>query len=258
MSPFARARVPELEQGSNIPPQDLITFIDGLNEALMASPGVRATNSVGNVVGMSDFGPIRLLGAGLNAAASHSAAGASDMRIKNHMNKANAELFRPRGLYAQICKTEKMLGYIGRDGQKEAFALQQQRIMVENARAPFNGTESAAISQRMAALGDRVMQLSFQGVEVAALQDGWLNKAGAWTTRRSEKKRLDKMIEKQGKHDYKSLKRANKGKHCKDIKMNRRSTREAEKVGKMLWVVICTADAIVPGDDEWERGSPVL
>lgn len=252
MSPFARVRVPELEYQAQIPPQQLIEFIDGLNEAFMVNHGLQATNTAGSIVGLVPMGTTRLISAGLHAAAGMSASSTTYKRTEAYMAKSNAEIFSPRGMHAQICKTEKMLGYIGMAGQTDIFNRQQHLIMVQNAHAPLQGMEANPIRQRMTALGDRAMQLSFDNVDVAVLPNNWTTKAGAWT----EKRQLEKMVAKRDKREEKCLRRERKGKCChEELKNHRRDGRDANKLNKLLWLVITTNKEAAPGDNEWQSRS---
>ncbi|KAL2787694.1 hypothetical protein BJX66DRAFT_341006 [Aspergillus keveii] len=206
MSPFVRARVPELELLHKISSHELIVFIDQLNEAFMAKPTLQAANTAANVGGMAPSMIVQLVSVSVNVAAGVGASVTTKMRTKKYLAKANDELFHPWGLHVQMCKTDKMLEYAGLGGQENVFVRRRYEEAFHDAqRVPIVGpmgpspSESCShpIMQRMSSLGDRVMVLSFDGVENATMPDGFWKKWGAKEARKAEQKQYEMMKDQQ-------------------------------------------------------------
>lgn len=256
MSPFVRARAPELEHQYGLPSSQLLAFIDGLNEAFLANPALQVTNTIGTIVSFVPLQSTQILGASLNAAAGLGTAGVSIVRTKRYMAKANETIFGPRGLHAQICKTEKMLAQIGMAGESPVFARNQVQAMLGSARA--DEPSRIAIMKRMEALGDRVMSLSFERIEAPVVPENWLKKVGAFAAQRAEKKQLGKLEKQQVKADKKEarlekriVKSERRLQSPRDGKSTRRERKEAKKINKIYWILILPAEASPLGDDDW-------
>lgn len=196
MSPFARARARDLEAQTGLTQVDLLCFIDGLNEAFLANPALQATNKIGMLVSFVPLVTAQIVGAGLQVAAGLGSAGVSAVRTKQHLKKANEVIFNPKGLLVRVVKTDKMLSLVGvRDSM--VFSEEQFRVLV-------GGDESQSQSPlvtRMAALGDRVISLTFD--ELAAPADdehNWMKKWGAYSAQQAEKKQLEKLQKEETRH----------------------------------------------------------
>ncbi|KAF7712807.1 Uncharacterized protein PECH_002591 [Penicillium ucsense] len=189
-SPFIRAHAPELEQQCGLSSREMLAFIDGLNEAHMANPFLQATNTIGSLVGMVPLQTAQIVGTSLSVAAGLGTAGVAIVRTKKYMTWANEAIFKPKGLHAQLCKTEKMLGQIGMEGQKDVFAQMQYQTVMDS--AVLNEPSARAIAKRMNALGDRVLPLSFENIEALVSPENWAKKIGSWSAQRAEKKQLEK------------------------------------------------------------------
>lgn len=144
------------------------------------------TNTIGTIVGFVPLQSTQILGASLNAAAGLGTAGLSIVRTKQFLKKANETIFRPKGLHTQICKTEKMLTQIGITGERAVFARGQVQAMIGSLRA--DEPSRNAIARRMEGLSDRVMGLSFEGVEAPVVPNSWMKKVGSFAAQRAEKK----------------------------------------------------------------------
>lgn len=87
----------------------------------MANLALRATNAIGSPVGLVPLQTAQIVGGSLNLVAGLGSAGVSIVRTKQYMTKANETIFKPKGLHAQICKTEKMLDRIGLANKAAVF-----------------------------------------------------------------------------------------------------------------------------------------
>lgn len=276
MSPFVRARIPELE--TTISSHELIVFIDELNEAFLANPALQTADHLANIGGFVPAASVQMISLGVNIVAGVGSVAVTKVRMKNYLAKANEELFGPRGLHVQVCKTEKMLGYVGLDSKSSPFVRQQYRTVLENAQiqqmnTPVSPTGDSAhpIMGRMNALGDKVMALSFENVEEATVPDGFMKKWGAKAANKAEQKQINKMTKEQAKEEEKRLKeqakkeekaakRVAKGKaeyvekdEEKDHKKaEKKERKKAKKINKILWIVITRVEQSAGGDDDWD------
>ncbi|CAG8089472.1 unnamed protein product [Penicillium olsonii] len=259
MSPFVRVRVPQLEQ--QISSHELIIFIDELNEAFLANPALQATNQAANIAGMAPSMIVQLVGVGVNVAAGISSTVTTKTRTKKYLAKANKELFHARGLHVQMCKTDKMLEYAGLGGQENVFLRQQYRESTEHAmqmRIPMNGPMGSAetanhpIMHRMAALGDRVMPLSFDYVEAATKPEGFWKKWGAKEATKADQKQMEKMMKEQAKEERRS---GRGGGRLSSRRQERQGKKKAKEANKILWIVIAPKANQAGGDEEWDSGS---
>ncbi|KAJ6047550.1 hypothetical protein N7460_003697 [Penicillium canescens] len=206
MSPFARPRVPELEPQTGLSERELLNFIDGLNEAFMANPALRATGQIGMMVGFVPLATTQIIGNSLEAAAGLAGAGVSAVRTK------------------QVVKTEKMLSLIGVGG---SFSSDQYSALVGRHSSDVGSSTGGSgsriyspeqtvtqmqrpLEKRMALLGDRVMRLSFDNVASPAEANNWIKKWGTYSAQRAEQKQLQNLKEKEEKQSRKSDKAARK------------------------------------------------
>ncbi|KAJ5248775.1 hypothetical protein N7468_000226 [Penicillium chermesinum] len=255
MSPFVRVRVPELE--SKVSAHDLIVFIDGLNEAFMANPALQTANNVANIGGMAPSAIVQLVSVGVNVVAGVGSAVTSKVRMKKFLEQANKDIFEPQGLHVQVCKTEKMLGYIGLGGQDNVFARQQYKNAFESAQQVEMGGQMQdmehPIMKRMSALGHRVMPLSFQGVEPQATPDGFWKKWGSKEAEKAEKKQYEQMQKDKEKEARRAGRRS--GGRAASRRQEKNDQKKEKEAKKVLWIVIAEKSLIAGKDDEWDSDS---
>ncbi|KAI3265389.1 hypothetical protein CBS147309_6282 [Penicillium roqueforti] len=242
MSPFARVRVPELEH--QISSDELIVFIDELNEAFLANPALQAANNAANVGGMAPSMIVQMVSVSVNVVAGVSSSVTTKVRTKKYLAKANEELFHPKGLHVQMCKTDKMLEYVGLGDQENVFVRQQYQDASESNNHP--------IMQRMSLLGNRVMSLSFNNVKEPTMPDGFWKKWGAKEASKAEQKQNEKMIKDQARQDRRSGRRGDRGTTRRQERQEKKKTKEANKI---LWIVIAAKEESAGGDDEWDSES---
>ncbi|KAF7351379.1 hypothetical protein MSAN_01569600 [Mycena sanguinolenta] len=115
-APFCRAYNPTLES-VDIPQEQLLAFIDGLNLAMTASPPLRVVNVVGMAIGfvqvVSKLSEIpyhwaMLAGAAIQVGAQTGMRALSKTLTDRYLRTANIRLFKPRGLSVRICTTAAM------------------------------------------------------------------------------------------------------------------------------------------------------
>lgn len=79
---------------------------------------------------------------------------ATSILRKQYMTQANDNILRPRGLHAQICRTEKMLVRTRVRCDVSVFAQGQYRAMIDGVRMGNASRDHLAMG--VEALGDRV------------------------------------------------------------------------------------------------------
>lgn len=194
-----RVRVPE-EQNYGIGHHEWIVFLDEFNEAWMANPALQVANQAGNIAGMAPSMIAQIVGVGVNVTASIGSAVTTKVRTKKYLAKANEELFNPKGLHVQVCKTEKMLEYVGLSGQdNNVFSRYKQAFEYTQTNAPMmQGNNNILTLQRMQSLGNRVMTISFENVQAPTKPDGWMKKWGAHEAQRLNRSRMIRMLGRTG------------------------------------------------------------
>lgn len=226
MSPFVRSRAPELEEQYGLSPNELLTFIDALNESFLANPALQAVGAVGSIVGFVPLASTQIASSAMSLAAGLGTAGVSFVRTKRFMKKANETIFKPKGLHVQLCKTDQMLNHIGMANNGAVFAGQQSQAILENVQTEAGQNP---ISRRMEVLGDRVTKLTFDDVNAPIAPDNWMKKVAAYSAQRAESEQLEKLNKKQVKSERKP------GKHeRKASKAEYKQNRADEKVEDLM------------------------
>ncbi|KAF4945216.1 hypothetical protein FGADI_12115 [Fusarium gaditjirri] len=253
MSPFVRVRVPELEH--QISSHELTIFLDELNEAFLANPALQAANNVANIGGMAPSMIVQMVSVGVNVAAGVGSSVTTKVRTKKYLEKANETLFHPRGFHVQICKTDKMLEYVGLAGQENAFLRQKYDYLFQDTQqVPVNGpvgiseNSNHPVMQYMSPLGNRVMSLSFDNVERATMPDGFWKKWGAKEASKAEQKQIDNMM----KDNAKGGRSRRTGGRGTSRRQKRQEEKKAEVSKKILWIVIAAKEESAGGDDDWD------
>jgi hypothetical protein len=204
MSPFVRTRAPELEQHYGISSSELVAFIDSLKRSIHGKSSIASHRRYRHYSGLCSLQTTQIVGASLNVAAGIGTAGVSIVRTKRYMKKANETVFMPKGLHAQICKTEQMHTQIGMEGYSVVFAKRQFQAMIGSAQA--HEPSGNAIARRMESLGDRVMSLLFDKIPAPVSPNNWAKKLGSFSAQHAKKKQLKELEKKQTKAQEKAEK----------------------------------------------------
>ncbi|KAJ6582909.1 hypothetical protein DFH09DRAFT_911858 [Mycena vulgaris] len=106
-APFARGYNPLLES-VDLPQEQLLAFIDGLNLALTASPPLRVVNLAGMAIGFVPYHWAMIAGAAIQVAAQTGMRILSKTLTDRYLRAANLRLFKPRGLSVRICSAAAM------------------------------------------------------------------------------------------------------------------------------------------------------
>ncbi|KAJ7359636.1 hypothetical protein DFH08DRAFT_846615 [Mycena albidolilacea] len=106
-APFCRAYNPILES-VDLPQDQLLAFIDGLNLAMTASPPLRVVNIIGMAIGFVPYHWAMAAGAAIQIGAQSGMRILSKTLTDRYLRTANLRLFKPRGLSVRICTTAAM------------------------------------------------------------------------------------------------------------------------------------------------------
>ncbi|KAJ6471195.1 hypothetical protein DFH09DRAFT_954494 [Mycena vulgaris] len=115
-SPFARGYSPELQTSTGISQAELLSFIDGLNLAMTASPPLRVVNFAGMVIGFVPYHWAMIAGAVMQTAAQTGMHILSKTLTDRYLRAANLRLFKPKGLSVRLCTTAAMQHLVMRTG----------------------------------------------------------------------------------------------------------------------------------------------
>jgi len=233
-SPFSRAYSPLLAQNS-ISQEEILTFLDGLNEAFIAAPAFQVASHVGNVMSfVHAVPPVQWAGMGLAVGAGLASTATSWTRARAFVKTANKEMFSPNGLKCKVLKTKKMMVVVGHG--EEVLRLPPLEILDE---------ETAAESEdprlrRIRALGDRVAPLKFDGLpDPEELDNGWKrmgSKSAQKKDAKMQKKLMKGRVEGAEKFDEKTLEAEKEArKYDKELmKVERERQKEVAKAEKKL------------------------
>ncbi|KAJ7108714.1 hypothetical protein C8R44DRAFT_635923 [Mycena epipterygia] len=106
-APFARGYNPALES-VDIPQEQLLAFIGGLNLAMTASPPLRVVNLAGQVIGYVPHHWAMIAAIAIQTAAQTGIRILSKTLTDRYLRAANLRLFKPRGLSVRICTAAAM------------------------------------------------------------------------------------------------------------------------------------------------------
>ncbi|KAF9070171.1 hypothetical protein BDP27DRAFT_1324409 [Rhodocollybia butyracea] len=118
-SAFARGYNLALET-VGITPEMFLSFIDGLNLAIVASPPLRVVNMVGQVIGFVPYHWAMIASAAISTSAQVGMRVLSKTLTDRYLRAANLNLFRPRGLSVRLCTTPAMLRLVAPPGSGSA------------------------------------------------------------------------------------------------------------------------------------------
>jgi hypothetical protein len=214
----------------------------------MATPALQAANQAGNIAGMAPSMIAQIVGVGVNVAAGIGSAVTTKVRTKKYLAKANEELFNPKGLHVQVCKTEKMLEYVGLNGLDNVFSRYKQAFEYTQMNAPMTQGNNNPTMQRMHSLGNRVKTISFDGMEAATKPEGWMKRWGAHEAQKAEQKQSDK----NARDDRRAARRAGRGSSRREERKEKKKEKETKKI---RWLVITPKEQVAGNDDDWDSDS---
>ncbi|KAG7446585.1 uncharacterized protein BT62DRAFT_932022 [Guyanagaster necrorhizus] len=115
-SSFARGYNDVLAEAVDIPQAELLSFIDGLNLAMTASPPLRVVDTAGMIIGLIPYHWTIIASAAMQTAAQTGMRVLSKSLTDRYLRAANQRIFKPRGLSARLCTTNAMMKLISGEG----------------------------------------------------------------------------------------------------------------------------------------------
>ncbi|KAF7556220.1 hypothetical protein G7046_g6367 [Stylonectria norvegica] len=111
-SPFLRAYPPVLAE-FDISSDTFLEFVDHLNRVAVASPPLQVLGLAGNIVGMVPLMAAQVVGTAVDVVSTIATVAISKTQVAAVLKQANASLFGPRGLNAQIAKIDAVAKLAG-------------------------------------------------------------------------------------------------------------------------------------------------
>jgi hypothetical protein len=111
-SPFLRAYPPSLE-AYDIPASTFLAFLDTLNRVSVKSPPLQVLGTVGNIVSFIPEPTAMIVGSSISAAATLSAGALQHGRTEMELRRANADVFRPKGLKVEVARIDAIAKLTG-------------------------------------------------------------------------------------------------------------------------------------------------
>lgn len=203
---FTRCYAPAALDARGIGQAEFLAFVDGLNAAFLGSAALQALSLAGTATSLVPLHIPQIVGSILSNSAGLGRAVNSIVRTRAYLQRANAELFAPRGLAARVQLTKDMLYSIGVPPGAEAdglFALSDDEPVVWDADATpavattsMTGTSDVllrALRRRMAALNGRVAPLVLDIPGPNAASQGMLSRLNARASERTQSKNAAKV-----------------------------------------------------------------
>ena len=242
-----RAYSPELAE-ANISVEDFVSFIDGLNEAFIASPILQATGLIGGIMSMVPVDVVQLTGFGVQVAAGIGSAALSYARTRAYVQTANRELFNPRGLHCSIMTTKKMTSQLDMTPEAHERFISMQaggNMPLENDDEinPQAQLETGAVDprlQRLIALQDYVAPLETERLPERVAPTNPVQRMNAAFAARQEAKQIKKLNKERSKGSKKQrskLEQAEKERQSGQKKVDeleRKLTKLGEKTADKL------------------------
>ncbi|KAI5835480.1 hypothetical protein K523DRAFT_291399 [Schizophyllum commune Tattone D] len=251
-SPFARGYNPILHQAVDLPMEEFIAFLDGLNLAIVASPSLRVVSLAGKVLGLIPHHWAMIASTAIDVGAQAGMRILSKTLTDRYLRAANLRVFRPRGLAARICTTDAMMLLLGMDPNASTSSLStlvspQPVSRTSTSRGVTQvkvDYTMAGIQRRLSMLGNAALPVSFD-VPPPAKSKGAMDTMQAWGVKfdemaaarqerkriRQQEKRARKLDKRAGKQERREEKDASKYERKAEKQMEKKEKR-AEKHDK--------------------------
>ncbi|KAL1762462.1 hypothetical protein FB107DRAFT_244449 [Schizophyllum commune] len=112
-APFARGYSAIFHEAVDLPMEEFLAFVDGLNLAIVASPPLRVVDLAGKIIGLVPYHWTMIASMAIQAGAQAGMRALSKTLTDRYMRAANLRIFRPRGLAARICTTAAAMQLLG-------------------------------------------------------------------------------------------------------------------------------------------------
>ncbi|KAH8172495.1 hypothetical protein LIA77_06750 [Sarocladium implicatum] len=205
-SPFLRAYPPALDQ-FGIPQNVFLDFLDRLNRVAVASPPVQLLGLAGNIVSMVPLHTAQIVGGVVNATATISTVVMSKSAVAMHMRDANAQIFAPRGLKAEVAKLETVAQLTGLPVLNAEGKVDKRSpvigLLLDDSSQDGAGQELSVQHRRIAALRQWTSPLVIENLPVIEKPQNAIGKMNSSVSERQRRKEEEKMDKERRKHQEK-------------------------------------------------------
>ncbi|KAK1240169.1 hypothetical protein MKX08_007611 [Trichoderma sp. CBMAI-0020] len=215
-SAFLRAYPPVLED-VNISRIEFLEFLDHLNRAIVASPGLRALNIASNAAGLVPEPTAQIVSAAAGISATVGTFAMSKIRSEMVIRQANKDIFFPRGLEVKIAKLKYVAKLANMPILNEKGDVDKQSPILEPLQVLAESDELRTISaqqRRLRALETWISPLTIEELPPVANPSNVFNKVDALVSemerKSAEKSMLKKRIKVNDKHEKASQKALSK------------------------------------------------
>ncbi|PTB62214.1 hypothetical protein BBK36DRAFT_1129837 [Trichoderma citrinoviride] len=211
-SAFLRA-YPLALQSSNISKPEFLDFLDHLNRAIVASPGLRVLGAASDIVGFVPEPTAQIVSAAAGVGAMVGTYAMSKIRSEAVIRQANRDVFFPRGLEVQIVKLKTVAKLSNMPILNEKGDIDKKSPILESLQTLAEANELQTISaqqRRLRALEAWISPLEIDELPPVANPSNVISKVDVFVSeaerKSAEKSMLKKRIKANEKHDRKSQK----------------------------------------------------
>lgn len=215
-SAFLRAYPPVLED-VNISRIEFLEFLDRLNRAIVASPGLRALSIASDAAGFVPEPTAQIVSAAAGISATVGTFAMSKIRSEMVIRQANKDIFFPRGLEVKITKLKYVAKLANMPILNEKGDIDKQSPILEPLQALAESNELRTISaqqRRLRALEMWISPLTIEELPPVANPFNVFSKVDAFVSemerKSAEKSMLKKRVKVNDKHERASQKALSK------------------------------------------------
>lgn len=215
-SAFLRAYPPVLED-VNISRQEFLEFLDHLNRAIVASPGLRALSIASDAAGFVPEPTAQIVSTAAGISATVGTFAMSKIRSEMVIRQANKDIFFPRGLEAKITKLKYVAKFANIPILNEKGGIDKQSPILEPLQALAESNELRTISaqqRRLRALEAWISPLVIEELPPVANPSNVFSKVDVFVSelerKSAEKSMLKKRVKVNDKHEKESQKALSK------------------------------------------------
>ncbi|KAM0470727.1 hypothetical protein ACHAPX_009785 [Trichoderma viride] len=215
-SAFLRAYPPVLED-VNISRIEFLEFLDHLNRAIVASPGLRALSIASDAAGFVPEPTAQIVSAAAGISATVGTFAMSKIRSEMVIRQANKDIFFPRGLEVKITKLKYVAKLANMPILNEKGDIDKQSPILEPLQALAESNELRTISaqqRRLRALETWISPLTIEELPPVANPSNVFSKVDAFVSemerKSAEKSMLKKRVKVNDKHERASQKALSK------------------------------------------------
>ncbi|KAK0213102.1 hypothetical protein DFS33DRAFT_1286474 [Desarmillaria ectypa] len=185
-SPFSRGYNDVLSEAVGIPQAEFLSFIDGLNLAMTASPPLRVVDTAGMIIGLIPYHWTIIAGIAMQTAAQTGMRVLSKTLTDRYLRAANQRLFKPRGLSVRLCTTNAMMRLISGEG-REAPKISMMNKVGRTAGTillwlpiPFSSRINLVLRRRLQLVEGLALPLELDDIPPPEKPEGMMDKMNAY------------------------------------------------------------------------------